>query len=95
MKITSEKSFNDQYLQNANGDYEFQYLFNQVPMYIRKFIYHGYPEFMMWYSDGKWCLKRKDYNGDWNTGKVLFRKKTNCKFFQNAKLSVLYIFLKV
>ena len=83
LKVTSEKSVNGEDLKNASGDYEFQYLCNKVPWYIRKNPYRN-PDFKLWYADGEWCLKRKDYHGDWNNGKVLLRKKSKCKFFSKA-----------
>ena len=44
---------------------------------------------MLWYADGQWSLQRKDYNGDWDKAKVLWRKKSKCKFFQKSLLSIL------
>ena len=90
LEITSEKKhtpINEHYLKSASGDYVFQYLFNQVPMFIRNRAYNrSYVsvDYMLWYADEEWRLQGKKYNEDWDKGKVLFRKKSKCKF-QNAK----------
>ena len=82
---------NNEDLKNATGDYDFQYLFNQAPMYIRKTYSYPYPQFMLWYADGEWRLKTKDTHcGEWSKGKILLRKKTESEFFKNFLIDLLY-----
>ena len=35
---------------------------------------------MLWYFDGAWTVKRKDYYTEWKDGQILLKKKTDCKF---------------
>ena len=92
MKVTinSEHTTHADDLKSASGEYVFQYLINNKPVFTRENVDYpmgtGYHynrkkmSYMLSYRDQQWRIRRKESNSKWQDAVILFRRKIDCKF---------------
>ena len=96
LTITSEDDLNEPDLKSASGEYVYQGLLFNYPVFKRMNVEYRYGtgyndveqvSYSLSYLEGQWRVRRNDSANerDWSNAELVFRRKTDCKFLRMIK----------